>query len=65
MIYRTYLGRAGVGGIVGLAFIGLWFVLAAFDSLTAHRWLNFLYSDEMPDSAEESGQGERTPPGSS
>ena len=56
LLYRTYLGRAGAGGIAGLAFVGLWFGLSVFDWLTAHSWLNWLYSDEMPDPTESEPQ---------
>jgi hypothetical protein len=48
MVYRTYLGRAGIAGLLGLAFIGLWFALSMYDWVTRHRWLDWLYSDEHP-----------------
>ena len=37
LVCRTGLGRAGAGGVAGLAFVGLWLGLSVIDLLTSHR----------------------------
>lgn len=48
LLYRTWQGDPGSAGWAGVAFIGLWFVLAMFDGITGHRWLDWLYGDRPP-----------------
>jgi hypothetical protein len=35
----------------GAAFVGLWFALAVYDTLTNHRLLDYLYADEADSDA--------------
>jgi len=46
LAYRTYLGRTGILGLASLGFIGFWLGLSVYDWLTAHRLLDYLYSEE-------------------
>lgn len=44
--YTAYLSGFPVGRTAGAAFVALWFGLSAFDALSGHRLLDWLYSDE-------------------
>jgi tetratricopeptide (TPR) repeat protein len=54
LAYRTYLGRTGILGLAGLGVIGLWLGLSVYDWLTAHRFLDLLYSEEGENGAQTS-----------
>jgi hypothetical protein len=44
--YTAYLAGFPAGRTAGATFVGLWFGLSAFDAVSGHRWLDWLYSDE-------------------
>lgn len=46
LAYTAYLRGFPAGRTAGAGFVGLWFALSAFDALSGHRWLDWLYSDE-------------------
>lgn len=55
MLDLAYRGKSGPAFYAGLAFIGLWFGLSVFDRVTRHRWLDWLYGDELPGPGDDAG----------
>ena len=47
LAYTAYLAGFPAGRTAGAAFVGLWFGLSVFDLASGHRWLDWLYSDEV------------------
>jgi hypothetical protein len=51
----AYFAEFPLWRTAGTAFIGFWFGLSAHDTVSGHRWLDWLYSDEAePPGDEES-----------
>ncbi len=44
--YSAYLHGFPVGRTAGAAFVALWFGLSVYDTVTRHRFLDWLLSDE-------------------
>jgi hypothetical protein len=44
--YTAYLKGFPVGRTAGAAFVAFWFGLSAFDAISRHRLLDWLYSDK-------------------
>ena len=44
--YTAYLKGFPAGRTAGAAFVAVWFCLSAFDAISGHRLLDWLYSDK-------------------
>lgn len=44
--HTAYLAGFPLGRTAGAAFVGIWFGLSAFDAISRHKWLDWLYSEE-------------------
>jgi hypothetical protein len=58
LAYTAHLGGYPAGRTAGAAFVGLWFGLSAFDAVSGHRWLDWLYSEEAEPSGGEGADAE-------
>jgi hypothetical protein len=47
LVYTTVLAGFPLARTAGAAFVTLWFGLSVYDSLSHHRLLDWLYSDEQ------------------
>ena len=46
LAYTAYLLGFPAARTAGAAFVGFWFGLSAYDAVSRHRWLDWLYSED-------------------